>query len=197
MKRLIIVALLLYACNSYCQKQTFRGISFYNAHSAMPFSKFGRLISGTIHPGLEVSQRKIFSRHNKHDWFWDVKASVFYHRFVQWGIPLSVGIGYRYKILHDLSLDASLSGGYMHSIPDHQKFKLNSSGNYQSNKGIGRSQANANIGFVLNYTLNPFAQKRVEIFTGYYQEIQMPFIKSYVPLLPYNQLAIGIRKQIK
>ncbi len=197
MKKLIVLIFAAIACNSYGQQQTFRGLSFYNSHTAMPFSKFGKLISGTVHPGIELSQRKIFSRHKKHDWFWDAKASVFYHRFVQWGIPISAGAGYRYKLLHDLSLDASVSAGYMHSIPTHDKFKLNEEGNYINNNGVGRSQGTINVGFAINYTLNPLSDKKVEIFTAYSQSLQMPFIKSYVPLLPYNQLHVGIRKQIK
>ncbi len=197
MKVLLLTTLLLLSGNSYCQKQTLRGVAVYNTQSAMPFSKFGSLVSGIIHPGVEVSHRRIFNQKKRHDWFWDARASVFYHRFVQLGIPVSASIGYKYKLLKDLTLDASLGGGYLHSIPAAQKFKLDEQGEYKNNKGIGRSQAHVNVGLAINFVVNPLSDKKLEVFAGNYQMLQLPFIKSYVPILPYNQLMLGVRKQIK
>lgn len=197
MKTLLITILLLQTGTAFCQKETLRGFTVYNSQPALPFSRFKSLLTGIKHPGLEIFQRKIFKQRKKYAMFWDVKASVFYHRFVQWGIPVSANVGYKYKLLHDLSFDVSLGGGYLHSIPATEKLKLDEQGLYKSNKGIGRAQANVNAGFAMNFTVNPLSERRHEVFIGYNQMMQLPFIKSYVPLLPYNQLLFGVRKKIK
>ena len=82
----------------------------------------------------------------------------------------------------------------MHSIPDTAKRKLSEEGEYENNKGIGRMQAMATYGIGFSYVLNPAAAKTIRVFTSYQQRLQFPFVKSYVPLLPYNSFIIGLIK---
>jgi hypothetical protein len=58
-------------------------------------------------------------------------------------------------------------------------------------------QAMATFSLVIGYTFNPSAKKPLALFTTYQQRIQMPFVKSYVPMLPYNSFIMGIKKSIK
>ena len=55
--------------------------------------------------------------------------------------------------------------------------------------------------FVFNigggYVFNPHAKKPLSVFATYQQRIQTPFVKSYVPLLPYNTLMLGCKITLK
>jgi len=194
---LIIVALLITVISVNAQKEKYLSLGVYNTQNAMPFGKFSGLFSEILHPGIEFGYGKILSQMQKHEWFGELKLSYFYHRYVQHGIPLYVNLGYRYKIVQRLSAEASFGLGYMHSIPATGKYKLNGGGEYENNKGVGRMQATASFGIGLNYVLTPASAKPVKIFTLYQQRVQMPFVRSYVPLLPYNSFMVGASRPIK
>jgi len=166
-------------------------VAFLNTASAYPFSQFGKLIAGVEHPGLEIGYNFNWKTKNKHDWFQEIKVSYFYHRFVQHGIPLYTDIGYRYKFSHSLSAQVALGAGYMQSIPATAKLKLSSNGEYKDDRGIGRSQAIAVLNLGIGYTIHPASKKSLKVFITYQQFLQTPFVKAYVPILPYNSLLIG------
>ncbi len=194
---LITVALLITLISVNAQKKEYLRLSVYNTQNAMPFGKFSGLFREILHPGIEFGYGRIFSKKEKHEWFGEVKLSYFYHRYVQHGIPVYVNFGYRHQIVQRLFADASLGLGYMHSIPATGKYKLNSEGEYENNKGVGRMQATASFGIGLNYVLTPASARPVKVFAIYQQRLQMPFVKSYVPLLPYNIFMIGASRPIK
>lgn len=176
------------------QKKDYIGIAVYNTQNAMPFGKFAGMFKEKFHPGIEALYgRDIFQR-EKHDWFLELRASYFYHRYVQYGIPVYVNFGYRYKFNKKVFAETSLGVGYMHAIPATEKLKLNNSGDYVNNKGIGRAQATASYSLGVCYTLGQPATKSLAMFATYQQRVQTPFVRSYVPLLPYTTFMIGIRK---
>ena len=163
----------------------------------MPFSKFGGLFQSPFHPGVELSYGFNWKTKPKHDWYQQIKLGYFYHRFVQHGIPLYTNIGYRYKFSAHFFSEAAIGAGYLHSIPATAQFKLDSDGEYQNGKGIGRMQAMFVFNLTAGYTFHPTHKKPVSIFATYQQRIQTPFVKSYVPLLPYNTLMIGAKMSLK
>lgn len=198
MKQLLItsiIALLIITANA--QKQKYLAIATFNTQTDLPFGKFAGMFSKVYHPGIEATWGKNFSIKKKHDWFWDLRAAYFFHRFVQHGIPLYTNIGYRYKFTNRISADVAIGGGYMQSIPATAKLKLDANGDYKNNKGIGRVQAIAAFGIGAGYTIYPSTNKPLKFFINYQQRIQMPFVKSYVPLLPYNSFMIGISKPLR
>lgn len=197
MKHLFITTM-LFGISFFVQAQKEKYISagVYNTQTAMPFGKFAGLFSEILHPGFEFGYGKTLSQKQKQEWFGELKLAYFYHRYVQHGIPIYINGGYRYKLINGLSAETSLGLGYMHSIPATGKYKLNSDGEYENNKGIGRMQATASFGIGLNYTLTS-QPNSLRIFTIYQQRVQMPFVKSYVPLLPYNSFMIGLSKPVK
>lgn len=176
---------------SSAQKNRQITIAFLNTGSAYPFSQFGKLLSGIEHPGIEIGYGFNWKTKSKHDWFQEIKLSYFYHRFVQHGIPLYTDIGYRYKFSNALSAQVALGAGYMQSIAATAKLKLSDNGEYKNDKGIGRSQALAAANFSIGYALHPSAKKSAKIFITYQQFLQTPFVKAYVPILPFNSLLIG------
>lgn len=200
MKPIIILLLLLIICNQHNAQTTpkkYVSIAVMNTQTAMPFGKFAGLFGEILHPGVEFGYGKILSQKQEHEWYGELKLSYFYHRYVQHGIPLYINFGYRHKIIDRLSAETALGVGYLHSIPATEKLKLNSDGEYKNNKGVGRMQATASFDIGLNYILTPGDQRPIRIFIIYQQRVQMPFVKSYVPLLPYNTFMIGVSRPIK
>ena len=195
MKHLIIlVSALIITRSVSAQSQKYFSAAFFTTQNAYPFGKFVGLFKETIHPGIEIGYGKILKPKEKHEWFGEVKMGYFYHRFVQHGLPLYLNFGYRYKFNSRLAAETSIGAGYMHSIPATAKLKLSEEGEYENNKGIGRMQAMATYGIGFSYVLNPAAAKTIRVFTSYQQRLQFPFVKSYVPLLPYNSFIIGLIK---
>jgi hypothetical protein len=186
-----LLILLLVSVLATAQKEKDISIAFVNTGSAYPFSQFGKLLSGVEHPGVEIGYGFNWKTKNKHDWFQEIKVSYFYHRFVQHGIPLYTDIGYRYKFRHTLSAQVAVGAGYMQSIPATAKLKLSDNGEYKNDKGIGRSQAVAVLNLGIAYIIHPASKKSPKIFINYQQFLQTPFVKAYVPILPYNSLLMG------
>lgn len=198
MKYILTIAVM--ACmnlSTTAQQSTYVSASFYNTQNAMPFEKFSGLFDGVMHPGMDLGYGKNIWQGSKHFWFLQLNVGLFYHRYVQYGIPIYLDFGYSHFITNGFSIKTSVGAGYMHSIPAADKFKLNSNGEYKNNKGIGRMQAIATFGLGLEYRLKSTASGPVLIFTNYQQRVQFPFVKSYVPLLPYNSFMIGMRLPVK
>jgi hypothetical protein len=201
MKRILI---LLVASNFLitvnAQKESnnkYLSLALFNTENAKPFGMFTELIDGTYHPGIEAGYGNNFSIQEHHEWFVELKLAYFYHRYVQHGIPLYLNFGYRYRFNDHLSAETSIGAGYMQSIPATAKLRLNDDGEYVKNKGVGRAQAIATFSLGLGYTPNPFSSHPIRIFTAWQQRAQMPFVKSYVPVLPYNSFMMGVSRTLK
>jgi hypothetical protein len=160
--------------------------------TAYPFGKFIGMFNRPFHPGAEFGWSKTIRTQPRHEWFRELKAGYFYHRFVQHGIPLYMQYGLRYKIFERFQLSAALGAGYFHSIPATAVFKLNDNGDYINAKAIGRPQAIAAFTLGTSFRINTDVSNPVLIQWQYQQRMQMPFVRSYVPLLPYVQMALGV-----
>lgn len=172
-------------------------VAAFTTQNAMPFGKFGGLFKETIHPGIEWGMGKNINPKKNHEWFVELKLAYFFHRYVQHGIPLYFNFGYRYHVKKKYSIESSIGAGYMHSIPATAKLKLNNEGVYENNKGLGRMQAMATFGLGVGYLLNEGSRKPTKLFCSWQQRLQMPFVKFYVPLLPYNSFLIGITRPLR
>ena len=200
MRHFIIFGLLLVLSTevqAQKKKQKFISLAVMNTQTAMPFGKFSSLLFKDFHPGIEAGLGFNWKSKKKYDWFQEFKAGYFFHRFVQHGIPVYSNLGYRYKFSSAFSAEALLGGGYLHSIPATAKLKLDENGEYQNNKGIGRMQAIVNFSLRFSYTIQSGTDRSLRLFTQYQQQLQMPFVKSYVPLLPYNVFMLGASWPLK
>jgi hypothetical protein len=178
-------------------RQTFASAAVTNQHSAYPFSTFKNLFTKEFNPGIEFGYGFNWKTRARHDWYQDFKAGYFYHRFVQHAIPLYTQLGYRYKFSIPLRLTAAFGAGYLHSVPAAAVLELQEDGTYKNAKGIGRGQVLLNFTTGVQYVVNRNSTKPATVFLNYQQQLQAPFIKSYVPLLPYNSLAIGLSVPLK
>jgi hypothetical protein len=196
-KKTILVLLLFLSLNAIGQKQRYFSAAAFTTQSDYPFGKFAGLFREIYHPGFEIGYGKILKPKIKHEWTMELKFAYFYHRYVQHGMPLYFNFGYRYKFTDRIAAETSIGAGYMHSIPATGKFKLNDDGEYANNKGVGRMQAQATFAIGASYLVKKGDIKSPRLFTSYQQRVQMPFVKSYVPLLPYNSFYIGITKPLQ
>jgi hypothetical protein len=196
MRLLFIFVCLITATQAFSQKrETFVSLAVTNQHSAFPFSTFQNLFTREYNPGVEVGYGFNWKTKPRHDWYQAFKAGYFYHRFVQHAVPVYTQIGYRYK-LQQLRLMAALGAGYLHSIPASAVLELQEDGTYKNAKGIGRGQALILLSTGAEYVLSK-SYRGPTVFLHYRQQLQTPFINSYVPLLPYNGLALGLSFPIK
>lgn len=192
MKKALLLYLLVLPW-SLCaqQKDQQLSLALTNVHSAYPFASFSKLFSGPYHPGVELGYGFNWSSKKRHDWFQAFRAGYFFHRFVQHGITLYTQGGYRYKPWKQVHFSGALGLGYLHSIPATGVYELNDDGAYEKAKGLGRAQLLVNLSIAGRYLLCD-QPGSAAIFLQYTQQLQAPFIKSYVPLLPYNQMAVGV-----
>ncbi len=163
-----------------------------NAVTAMPFVGAPQLFYTNYHPFTTVGARLVWKEKGKHAWEQGFNLGYLYHRFVQHSLPLITEIIYRYDFNVSWSMRAHFGIGYLHSIPGSDRFRLNDQGEYEKIKNLGRAQAGVKFSVSAAYAIN----KEVVLTLNYGVLGQMPFVKSYVPLLPYNSIQLGIAKNI-
>lgn len=191
MKKVFAFIFLFFALFSRAQKKQYLSFSLTDNASAYPFGIFVGYATQPVHPGFEFGWGHENVK-NKHSWFWELKAGYFYHQFVQHGIPIYGDFGYRFSPLKHFSADISLGLGYFHSIPATEVYKLGANGNYENGKGIGRGQVMLPFTMGINYDFLLHQGQEARVFFQYQQRIQGPFVYDYVPVLPYNQIALGL-----
>ena len=169
-------------------------IAFTTMHTTFPFGSFSALFTKEFHPGFEIATGFNWKTKKKHDWFQTFDVGYSYHRFVQHSFVLYSEFGYRYKFLKTFSAAAKLGAGYLHAIPVGKIFELKEDGTYKKKANLGRPQAMA--GFSMDIAKKISASGLV-LFLEYQQRLQLPFIKSYVPLLPSNMLMAGVKIPVK
>jgi hypothetical protein len=144
-----------------------------------------------IHPGLTASYEFGWKETEKHKWFQNAGISYMYHRYVYQAILLNTQAGYRWKLNH-FSIEGYLQAGYMHAFLLTDRAVFQSDGTYKYKKGFGKPQFITGAGVGLGYNFGDNIRIR-RIFLNYDVRLQMPFVKSYVTLLPNGTLSLGMQ----
>lgn len=163
-------------------------VSVFNVGTQLPGSG-GGLFTQPLHPGISAGTEFRYNTNLKNQWFQTARVGFLYHRYAQTAIQLYTELGYRRQIWRGTAAELRLGGGYLHSFPGTEIFRLQD-GRYTQKRNFGRPQAMAGGTFGLSYALPLGAAPR--IFLDYQFYLQMPFVKSYVPLLPNTALHLGI-----
>lgn len=163
-----------------------------NAVTALPFVGMPQLFYTNYHPFTTIGTRLIWKEKGKHAWEQSFNLGYIYHRFVQHSIPLFTEIIYRYDFNRSFSMRTHLGAGYLHSIPGSDRYQLNDQGEYEKIRNLGRAQAGLKFSISASYSIN----KEFQVSLNYGVLGQLPFVKSYVPLLPYNCIQLGVAKNI-
>lgn len=195
------IPLFILGCNFFVQAQSIENgkfrylkVAVSNSHAAKPFGSFLSLYYKDFHPGADIAYESVFRNRKKHQWFIDTHVSYMFHRWVQQNLAVYGNLGYRYKFPSFWSAELSFGGGYQLSIPHSKVFSITETEGLKRKRALGRSQVVANLGLAVSKDLVP---NRTRLFIEYKQQIQTPFIKEYVPVLPYNILLIGVAIPLK
>ncbi len=180
--RIYLLAVLSFF-NSVVMAQQWRSVTIEASmmQYALPVSKLAGLFVAPVHFKGSVGLAYQWNKNNTHQLLQNASMGFGYHRFVQCIVPLNTECGYRYQSAKKLFFNIFVGGGYLHSIPLNTRYVLNN-GVYEKTNKLGKPQGmvNARMGIGFLFKENAF----IEI--SYENLLQTPFIKSYVPLLPYN-----------
>lgn len=189
-KVLVLIVLLVIAFESKADDYYFK---VGNNHSAMPFSRFAKLGYADFHMSYELGKTfTLKEKDTKFQWFQTANLGYFKHRFVQSGILLYTENGYEHFIRPALGLNAKLGLGYYHMFTATDIIQQNSNGIYEKKRDFGRPQALFTFSLGLTQSIIPAVNTAPKISLEYQIRMQTPFVKSYVPLLPYNVLKLGV-----
>lgn len=192
-KHFLALSLCLSSVSTFAQhKLTQITFETGNAITALPFIGAPQLFYTNYHPFTTIGARLVWKEKGKHAWEQSFNLGYIYHRFVQHSIPLFTETIYRYDFNKSFSMRAHLGLGYLHSIPGTDRFELNDQGEYEKITNLGRAQACVKFSISAAYAIN----QELHLTLNYGVLGQMPFVKSYVPLLPYNSIQLGIAKNI-
>ena len=184
-KLLFTLLLVLLFFRGEAQKVHFYTLSVFNAATQLP----GAVWTTPVHPGVAAGAEWAYNRNEKNRFFQTGKVGFYHHRFVQNNAILLSEFGYRQAIWRGLGAEMRLGGGYIHSFPGTEVFRLKD-GKYQKKAAWGRPQGAADAALALSWQWGQGIHRR-RVFAEYQFLMQFPFVKQYVTLLPVTALHIG------
>jgi hypothetical protein len=166
-------------------------LAVFNNATLLPPASFTAVFNQPIHPGILAGYEFGWREKPYSKWFQNVSIGFFSHRYVYRALLLYTQAGYRRNLGH-ISLEASLHAGYMHAFLITDRLVPQDDGTYKAKKGFGKPQFICGAGAGIGYDLvkKPSARR---IFLNYDIRLQMPFVKSYVPLLPNGIVSLGMQ----
>jgi hypothetical protein len=162
-------------------------VSVFNAATQLPIGQF---FSTPMHVGATAGAEFRYNRKPNNQWFQTAKLGFSYHQYAQSTIQLYSELGYRRAIWRGTAAEMRLGAGYLHAIPATEIFILKDKV-YKEKTNLGRPQFMTGAALGLSYTQQK-AAKPLRFFVDYQFYLQMPFVKSYVPLLPNTLLHVGV-----
>lgn len=180
---------------SQAQKKFFKNVESYeftvfNNQYYFPFLGVKNIFTSKYHAGISAGIVKNIDDKKKSTFYYDLKLGIYSHRFIQTGIQLYGDIGYRYKFPKNFFAAHELGLGYLHAIVHQSSFKADENGNYTKVKSIGKPQFLISLNFKVGKQIK-IAKTQGRAFISYQPWFQMPYINSYVPLLPNNSFHLG------
>ena len=162
-------------------------LSVFNTATQLPPGNF---FSTPLHLGATAGAEFRYNRNPKNHWLQTAKLGYSYHQYVQHTLQLYSEFGYRRAIWRGTAAELRIGTGYLHAIPAAEIFTLKDQV-YQKKTNLGRPQMMAGAALGLSYTQQKSANP-LRFFAEYQFYLQMPFVKSYVPLLPNTLLHLGV-----
>ncbi len=163
-----------------------------NNHSALPFSRFSKLLYKDFHPVYEIGKSYTLNKSEKMEWFQTANIGYFRHKFVQTNLLFYSENGYSRKVTNSLYANAKLGLGYIHAFTAPDIIKQNADGTYEVKSDYGRPQVMFGLSLGFTYSLVKSVDNAPKLCVDYQTRMQTPYVKSYVPLLPYNVLKVGL-----
>ncbi|NVO19602.1 MAG: hypothetical protein HXX13_07870 [Bacteroidetes bacterium] len=169
-------------------------LALFNNATLLPPASIVAVFTQPIHPGIVASYEFGWKEKSYGKWFQNANLGFFSHRYVYRALLLYTQAGYRRSLGH-LTVEGSLHAGYMHAFLITDRLVPQDDGTYKAKKGFGKPQFIGGAGVGLGYNLGNRELGR-RIFLNYDLRLQMPFVKSYVPLLPNGVLSLGFQTHL-
>lgn len=168
--------------------------SVFNIGSTLPGGGDLFITSTPVHPGVSVGAELIWRDKGHHRWLQTARLGYFYHQYSEYAVQLYTEFGYRLHFgqAQRFALETRIGAGYLHAVPDLQQFEINDKGIYEKKGGMGRPQGMFGIALGPQYTFDIAKGVPLRVFLDYQFFVQTPFVKKYVPVLPYTALHLGI-----
>lgn len=161
-------------------------VSVFNQATLLPGTVF---FSDPVHLGVSVGTEFRYNQSTRNEWFQTAKIAVVHHQYVQTAVQLYSEGGYRRTVWNGIGVELRLGAGYLHAISAEEIFHLKN-GVYEPAKGWGRPQFMGSAAFGLSYRWLK-GRRAPRLFVEEQFFLQMPFVKSYVPLMPNTALHLG------
>ena len=192
LKRILSFLIFIAPFGVFSQSISMSGMISNNVAS-FPVTSYPQLFYSQFHPGIDVAKCWKINKSAKHQLWAVANAGVFYHRFVQTGVKIYPSLDYKYLICDRVRLNIGLGVGYMHSFEGYEVFKLKDGGGYETQKvWVGRSQFIAALDWGCDYKLKKDAENSPLLVFQFRTNMQGPFVKSYVTILPVNSVLLGV-----
>jgi hypothetical protein len=169
-------------------------VAFFNNATLLPPASLTAVFNQPWHPGVAVSYEFGWKEKKYSKWFQDASIGYYSQRYAYRSLLLYSKAGYR-RNLGQLSLEGSIQAGYMHMFLISDRLVPQDDGSYKAKKGFGKPQFITGAGIGVGYNLGERKQEK-RIFLNYDVRLQMPFVRSYVPLLPNGILSLGFQSII-
>jgi hypothetical protein len=165
-------------------------VNLFTNQYYFPFVGIKNIAISKYHPGISFGYLRNLKVKKSTTLYADARFGVYNHRFIQTGIQLYGDIGYRVNLPYKFFVAGEIGLGYLHSIKHQTTFEADADGKYSKVLNLGRPQLMTGLGIKLGKQIKVKNQSG-RLFINYQPWFQMPFIKSYVPLLPNNSMHIG------
>lgn len=197
MKRYLIIFLLVLPCmiSAGGWKSMLWTAGVFNNATLLPPASLTAVFNQPLHPGVMVSGEFGWKAKGSHKWYQDAGLGYMYHRYAFQSFLLISKAGYR-RYMGRFTPEVNLQAGYMHSLMLTDRALLQDDGTYAAKQGFGKPQFIAGAGIGLGYDLGT-AEKMRRLVLAYDIRLQMPFVKSYVPLLPNGALSVGMQFNLR
>ena len=183
-KTLILVALMGVLHLTVLQAQQTFTVSIFNNALSLPGGSF----SSPFHPGVDVGWVLPIREGKRWDQMLILRAGYYHQRLVHHGLQAYGEYTWRYKIVEGLAAEGAAGLGYIHTLEQHDIFKLQSDGTYKQVGQWGKPHGQAS--FALGISFSP-PEWPVRPFLTYRFRVLTPFVNEYVPVLPATSLHIG------
>lgn len=173
------------------------GMKFSNNVTSFPVIGLPSVFYSQFHPAVDAFYAKNFSEKGRRRWAFDGSAGFLNHRFFQNAIRINTAINFERDIISKLKFYCGSGFGYWHSFYRYEIFKLDEkTGNYSIISGWkGRPQFSIHLALGGIYALKE--NSPWSFIIEYRIWVHGIFANSYVPVVPYNSMAIGMQYKLK
>ena len=187
----LLFILLISTFDSY-SKFTSWEIRFSNNTTGVPFVTYDQLFYSNFHPGLDVGLNYKLNSNVKHQLLLNSDIGVFYHRYLQTALKVYPELEYKFVASPKWEFFGGINAGYMYSFENVAVLKLDDNGDYNKISSFnGRNQFMGGLKFGAGFKPSD-KESGVTYIVAFSSLVQGPFVKGYVPIVPYNSISIGV-----